>query len=128
MSRRDSWWLLLVVPGVFGVATLGGSQATWFPQQYSREFYIAKGILGIAAVLLILIHMSTTWPHVGSRGQQLRYIALLGVTTLIASGSKAQFGDSSPVEGRNIGALLAVLVVIAAMAVSIQYDRRHHKH
>jgi hypothetical protein len=123
-SGRTALLGLCVLFGMLATGFLGGSGASFFPDQYSHAFYVTKGIVGVVAVILILIHMSRAWPNVGTSGQRLRYIALLMVTILIASGSTAQLDEGVPVSGRNIGALLAALLVIAAMVVSIRQDRR----
>lgn len=121
---RDLLLAFIAVFAVVGTGLLGGSQASWFPQNHAHDFYIAKGILGVVAVCLIIWHMCRTWPNVTTSGQRLRYIALLMVTVLIASGSTAQLDEGVPVSGRNVGGLLAAVLVIVAMVVSIRQDRR----
>lgn len=121
---RDALLLLILALAVFGTGFLGGSGADWFPQEHAHDFYIAKGLVAVVAVCLILAHMSHAWPSIRTSGQRLRYIALLMVTVLIASGSTAQLDEGVPVSGRNVGGLLAALLVIVAMTVSIRQDRR----
>jgi hypothetical protein len=121
---RDLLLTLIVLLGVAGTGLLGGSDGGWFPQRYAHDFYVAKGLTAVVAVVLILWHMSRAWPTVTTSGQRLRYLALLMVTVLIASSSTAQIDARVPVAGRNIGGLLAAVLVIVAMVVSLRQDRR----
>lgn len=121
---RDLLLALIVLLAVAGTGVLGGSSAGWFPQGQAHTFYVVKGLAGVIAVVLILTHMARAWPTVTTSGQRLRYIALLMVTVLIASASTQQIEDGVPVSGRNVGGLLAAVLVIVAMVVSIRQDRR----
>lgn len=120
---RDGLLALILLLGVAGTGLLGQGGAGWFPQEYAHEFYVVKGLVAAVAVVLIIVHMSRAWPTVVTSGQRLRYIALLMVTILIASGSNAQIEEAAPVSGRNVGGLLAAGLVIVAMVVSIRQDR-----
>lgn len=123
-SARNELLLLLLLVGIAATSLLGGSKGTWFPQHYAHDFYLAKGCVAVVAVIATLVHMSRAWPTVITTGQRLRYLALLMVTVLIASSSTAQISDGVPVSGRNVGGLLAALLVLVAMFVSIRQDRR----
>lgn len=123
-AGRDALLALIVLLGIAGTGALGGSDGAWFPQRYAHAFYVTKGLIAVVAVLLTLLHMSRAWPTVTNSGQRLRYIALLMVTVLIASGSTAQIDEGAPVAGRNVGGLLAAVLVVVAMLVSIRQDRR----
>lgn len=122
-AGRDALLVLIVALGVIGTGALGGTSAGVIPQEHSHAFYVTKGLVAVTAVILTLIHMSRTWPSIRSTGQRLRYIALLMVTVLIASGSTAQIDEDAPVAGRNVGGLIAAALVIVAMVVSIRQDR-----
>ena len=122
-TARNLLLLIVVTLGITSTGLLGGS-GQWFPQEHAHSFYVVKGLVAVTATVLLIAHMSMTWHRVTTAGQRLRYIALLMLTTLIASGSTAQLHESAPVAGRNVGALLAALLVIVAMVVSIQQDRR----
>lgn len=120
---RDALLALIVLLGIAGTGWLGQSGPGVFPQQYAHTFYVVKGLIAVIAVILTVVHMSQTWVNVTTTGQRLRYLALLMVTTLIASGSTAQIDEGVPVSGRNVGALVAAVLVIVAMVVSIRQDR-----
>lgn len=123
-SHRELLLGLILLLGVVGMGLLGGQSGAVVSQQYAHGFYVVKGLTAVVAVVLILWHMSRAWPSVRTSGQRLRYLALLMVTVLIASGSTAQIDENAPVAGRNVGGLLAALFVIVAMVVSIRQDRQ----
>lgn len=97
----------------------------WFPQKYGEEFYVIKGLLGVVATLMLIIHMNLTWRHVvqfGTLGQQLRYLTLLGVSVLFVGASVEQVKEHALVNYRNFGGMVVCLMLIFTMAVSIRED------
>ncbi len=121
---RDALLVLLCLPTLVAVGLLGQTGDGLFPQQYSHEFYVAKGLVGLVAVVLLIVHMSQSWERTGGTGQRLRYLALLVGTVSASSASTTQFADDFPVLGLNLAGFLFVLVVALAAAVSLIEDAR----
>jgi uncharacterized membrane protein len=96
----------------------------WFPQDYAHTLFIAKGTLALAATLLVVMHMAHTWNVVVTRGQRLRYMALLYLTANVAFASVEQVGQDLLVSYRHLSSTVGTVVVIAAMVISIVEDRR----
>lgn len=119
---RDVLLLLLAVPTFVAIGVLARDDGSWFPQQYAHQFYLVKGLVGLAAVCLLVLHMGRTWPHTLSTGQRLRYLALLVGTTATGSASTTQFSSDLPVLGANVAGLLFAAVVAVAMCVSLRED------
>ena len=121
---RNALLLLIIATGLVATGYLGHDGADWFPQRWAHAFYVTKGLVGVVAVVLMLVHMSRAWPSIAGTDQRLRYLALLMATMLIASGSTAQLAEGVPVSGRNVGGLLLGVLIIVAMVVSIRQGRR----
>lgn len=108
------------------VTFLAGSVA-WFPQDYAHVFYAAKGLLALAATVMLIVHMTHTWHRVEKLGQQLRYLSLLAFSFLVTGSTLEQLEQEAPVNYRNLATLLCVLLLIAAMTASLNEDVRHRK-
>ena len=125
---RDALLALLAIPSVIAAGALGQADESVFPQQHAHTFYVVKGLVGLAAVLLMLWHMSATWRHIKSTDQRLRYLALLVLITAVASGSTEQISSDVPVTGRNIVGLIGAVLVVVAMVASIRHDAHRDDH
>lgn len=97
-----------------------------FLQANAELFYVSKGILAVVATVAVVAHMLHTWHQVSEWGQRLRYFALLFLTALVAFGSAEQVQEGVLVSYRNLGGMLAILLVLFAMGVSIRQDMRRH--
>lgn len=117
----------IAIPGAVGCTYLATSEGPLLPSAWSTEFYVAKGLTALVASLLVLWHMSTTWPHVGTLGQRLRYLCLFAFVWLVTCASVAQQAENAPIAGRNVVGLFVSLLVIASMVISINYDRRTYR-
>lgn len=104
------------------LAWLAQSDAGWFPQEYAPDFYVVKALCGLAAVIVLVVHINQTWSRIATRAQRFRYLLLLGFVVVVASASTAQY-DGSPVTGRNIAGLLLAVATCVVAAVSIRQDR-----
>lgn len=118
----DFLTVLLSLPAA--VSDFLASGIPWFPQEYAEEFYIAKGMLGLLATLLVLVHMSTAWAEAMTLGRRLRYFALLYASILLAGSSAEQVSDAALVSYRNLGGMGLSVVIIVAMVVSIVESHR----
>lgn len=105
---------------------LAGSVA-WFPQDYAHLFYVAKGFLALVATVMLIVHMTRTWDYVTTLGQRMRYLTLLALSVLITSATIEQLQQDAPVNYRNLGTLVCVLMLIGAMAQSLREDVLRHK-
>jgi hypothetical protein len=123
---RTSWGrgILLGLVALLGLGVLANSQADWFPRSWDAEFYAVKGLLGIVAVLVMLVHMSRAWPHIGTLAQRLRYLLLLGFVVVVGAASSAQYEAGAPVTGRNLAAFVLAGLTIPVAIVSMRQDRR----
>lgn len=99
----------------------------WFPQQYAHEFYVVKGCLALLATLGIIWHMSRTWSTVETLGRRLRYYSLLYFAVLITYASVEQITLDALVAPRNIGSVIGVFLVVAAVVVSLREDKPHRR-
>lgn len=126
MSDKDTLvrWSLIVAGGVTALAILTLWAAEHFPQQYAREFYIAKAIVGMVAVTMAILHMDRTWDFLRSGAQMSRYIMLLFGAVVAGAGSIEQIKEGALVELRNLGGMEFLLGVIFAMAWSLREDHR----
>lgn len=86
------------------------------------EFFYLKGALSLVATLLLLFHMNRSWHQFRTAGQKLRYLTLLYFAVLFTSASVGQISDGSPVNIRNVGVLVGVVLLVVAMVVSIRED------
>jgi hypothetical protein len=121
---RDALLLLLAVPTFVAVGVLARS-GQWFPQQYAHQFFVAKGLVGLLAVVLLVWHMARTWPTTLSTGQRLRYLALLIGATATGSASTSQFNDDLPVTGANVAGFIFAVFVVVAMVASLLEDAQN---
>lgn len=106
------------------------SDLAWFPPQWTHTFYLVKGFFGLVSLLLLVFHMSITWDHVvkkGTKGQVLRYLALLFYTGVVSGSTVEQLHENQPIHYRNLGVLVAILVTIVAMIISIREDKEREK-
>lgn len=108
---------------VGGTAWLASYDGVILDQKWAREFFVVKGLVAVAAVVLTCVHMMTAWHQVPTWGQRLRYLFLLVTVVTIAAASSAQF-EAAPVYGRNVGGLEIALLACVAMVVSIRQERR----
>jgi len=98
--------------------------ASWFPQEYADTFYVVKGIGALLATCLLVWHMQRTWHAVQGWGQRLRYLTLFYFAVLITAASVEQTSQHADVNLRNLGAILGVVLLVAAMVVSLHESRR----
>lgn len=124
--------ILVSVDNIISETLNGGPGVPWFPQEWSRLFFVIKGILGLIATLMLLFHMSISWGNiirVGTLGQELRYLTLLGLSVLITGASAEQIHQHHPVDYRSLGAFILAASLIVAMGVSLKedYTRTHKK-
>lgn len=101
---------------------------TWFPQQYADVFFGAKAFLAFMATILLIMHMSRIWPALlarSTRGQVMRYVALLAYTMTVAFGSLEQIADNETVAWRHLVSILIAIYVIAAMIISLKEDPKN---
>lgn len=117
--------VLLGAIGLVSLGLLARDSADWFPQQYAPQFYAVKGLVGILAVLIMIVHMSQAWPRIGTSAQRFRYLLLLGFVVVVGSSSTTQLGESAPVTGRNVAGFLLALLTIPVAAASMRQDRAH---
>lgn len=120
-AGRDGLLGLVVL---LGLGILAQDNAAWFPQSWGPEFYAVKGLVGIVAVLVLLVHMSLTWPRVGTFAQRLRYLLLLGFVIVVAAASPAQYDSHVPVTGRNVAGFVLAGLAVPVGLISIRQDRR----
>lgn len=98
--------------------------ANHFPQAHAHDFYVAKAVIGIVAVLITVVHMDRTWDHLRSGAQMARYLVLLFGTVIAGAGSFEQIRESAAVELRNIGGAEFLLAVVVVMLYSLREDQR----
>lgn len=95
---------------------------SWFPQEQAHVFYVLKGSLGLIATVLLVFHMSHTWHQVIRWGQRLRYLSLLAFSFLVTGSTLEQLEQNAPVNYRNLGTLLCVVLLLVAVLWSIRDD------
>lgn len=105
---------------------LAGS-VSWFPQDCAHVFYVVKGVLGLLATVMLIVHMSHTWDRMVSLGQRLRYITLLAFSILVTGATLEQLQQDAGVNYRNLGAMVCVLLLVGAMLASLDEDVRRHR-
>jgi hypothetical protein len=87
-----------------------------------EAFYFLKGLLALAASLLLIPHVWTAMAHGLSLGRQLRYLSLFVASVFLTSASAQQVQSDLPLDLRAIqGGILAPLI-LAAAAVSLWED------
>lgn len=106
------------------LASLATGAVPWFPQEQAGTFYHVKGFVALTATLLLIFHMSRTWPSIRTWGQRLRYLSLLAFGALITFASVEQVSEEVPVDYRNLGGFGVALLLVVAASVSIREDRR----
>lgn len=85
-------------------------------------FWGAKGVLALVGTCLLIWHMARKREPM-SRGQLLRYLALLYFSVLITGTSADQAQSHPPVNWYNVAVLPGVLLLVAAAAVSLRESR-----
>lgn len=123
-SGRSLLLVALAFPAGLGLTVLATGDGPLLPQSWTDEFYVAKGLIGLVAAVLVVVHMSHTWGFVDSTAQRLRYLCLLAFVWLVASASVAQQSEGAVVAGRNVAGFVLCVFTVAAMMVSIRHDRR----
>lgn len=108
--------------GFAAASSVLANSVSWFPQDYAAEFYYTKGLVALVATVLVVVHMSQTWPQVRTRGQQLRYLTLLAFSVLLTGSSVEQVHQGALVNYRNLGGLVVAVMILVAMVVSIRED------
>lgn len=98
-----------------------------FLEPVTREFFLLKGLVGLLATVLLVVHMVQTWADPLTLGRRLRYYSLLFTSFIITSASYEQIHDDALVNWRNIGGLCAVLLIAVAAGVSVVEDHRDHR-
>lgn len=88
-----------------------------------EQFYIAKGLIAVVAVVLLIVHMQMSWPLIKKWGQRLRYLTLAAFAMNVAYASTDQTFDNLEVRGPYISAMFCILLLVATMIVSIWEDR-----
>lgn len=99
----------------------------WFPQNYAHDFYVAKGIIGVIAVILLLWHMSRSWDRFdpeGGIGQRLRYLTLFYFAVLATSASVEQIKQNVVVNYRSLGAIGGATLLVVTAVVSLSESSR----
>lgn len=76
---------------------------TWFPEGFEHEFFATTAAVSLVATILLLIHINRAWVTFESRGQRLRYVCLLYVSTLVVAAAVEQYTEDAEVQLRNIG-------------------------
>ena len=99
----------------------------WFPQDWSHEFYILKGVVALAATVLLIFHMSRTWSTIATWAQRLRYFALLYLAALMTFASVEQTHQSAVVNYRNLGGMVGSALILVAAVVSIWTEARQKR-
>jgi hypothetical protein len=92
-------------------------------EPWAHEFFIMKGLIGLLATVLIIVHMVRTWHEPLSLGRRLRYYALLLMSTLITTGSYEQIHDSASVNIRNVMGIAGAALIAVAAVVSLMEER-----
>lgn len=98
-----------------------------FDPANAHEFYVAKGVIGVAAVGLYLYHMSIVWHSLKNTAQQLRYLCLLYLAFLITSSSVEQVRDDALVNWRNVGGMVGIVLLLVTVIVSLALDKPRHQ-
>lgn len=97
----------------------------WFPQEYSTEFFLVKGVIALISTLLLLLHMNRIWTRLAqqaTRGQRLRYGTLLAFSVLVTGASAEQVTQDAAVSARNVGSLIVTVLLVITAIVSIRED------
>lgn len=92
------------------------------PQEYAKEFYYAKGVIGLVGTMTLLWYMNKTWGTFSSLGQRLRFITLLYFAALITAASAEQVRDGIEISLRSIGAMGGGLLLLFTLYISIEED------
>ena len=102
---------------------LSSAEAWLLNPEIAHEFFIVKGVIGIVATVLYLVHMAKVWPTLVYLDQQLRYLCLLSGAVLVTSASVEQVQDDALVNWRHLGAMVFVTLLLLAAVLSIVLDR-----
>lgn len=88
----------------------------------NENFFIVKGIVSIASVVLLAHHMATIRKPLG-RAQRLRYISLLGAAVIIAGVSGKQVHTDAPIQVENVAAFLLSWLILITSIISIHDEK-----
>lgn len=93
-------------------------------------FFITKGILGVAGVLALVVHMNRSWSTLdpeGGIGQRLRFITLFYFAVLIVAASYDQVrAGVVHISLNNVGGFGGAILLIVTGLVSIVEGTKHH--
>lgn len=89
-----------------------------------HQFYYLKGVLALTATVLLILHMTNTWPTTATLGQRLRYMSLLWFSILVTYASVEQIREQASVNARNVLSLVGMVLLIVAAVVSLRENRR----
>ena len=98
------------------------STLSWFPQSWATEFFAIKGVLGMVATILFIMHMARSWSQRICLSQRMRYISLLAFSVMITGAPVEQIHDGALVNYRNLGAGLCIVWMVVTSLVSIFHD------
>lgn len=99
-----------------------------------EAFYIIKGLIGVTAVGVLIVHMNRSWSTFdasGGIGQRLRYITLFYFAVFISSVSYQQVRDQvRDITLQTIGALggIILLLITAFVSLAEARNRRIRRH
>lgn len=99
----------------------------WFPQEFAPQFYMLKGLLAVAATVLLLVHMTRRWPVLLSEhrlGKRMRYLTLLAYAVLVTGASVEQVHDGSLVSYRNLGSAIVSILLLVTIIISMREERQ----
>lgn len=98
---------------------------SWFPQDFSHEFFIIKGVVALFGTCLLVGHMiRKTEPM--TLGQTLRYVTLLYLAALITGSTIEQTNQDAVVNYRNLAVIPGLVLLIVAAGVSLYESRRRN--
>lgn len=109
------------------VVTSGPVERFLFDPAHAHEFYVTKGVVGVAAVALYIAHMSAVWAGLKNNAQRLRYVCLLYGAVLVTSASAEQVKQEAEVNWRNVGGLGFILLLLLTVVVSMLKDQGRYQ-
>ena len=86
-------------------------------------FFLVKGLIALAAFLLILVDVFLVWGRQMSLGRRLRYWSLLLAAVFTSNASRIQIEDDLQVDQRAITGMVLAVLLLATGAVSLIEDR-----
>lgn len=88
----------------------------------ARTFFFLTGFLGLAATVLLVVHMGHTWHKIKKVSQRLMYYSLLAFSMIVTSASIEQIHDDSSVNWHDVATFLATILLAIACISSIVAD------